>query len=112
MNLTAELITSLVSCAVSSGLGGALTYLIAKWKKNSKRTQALEEGVKSLLRNNLIDSHDRYTSRGYCPIYAKESVRHCYDSYHALGGNGVVTKLYEDIMELPEAPAEEEPPRA
>ena len=49
-----------------------------------------------------IEYHDKYTERGFCPIYAKEADRRSYEAYHALGGNGVITKLYNDIMALPE----------
>lgn len=102
MNLTAQVVTCIISCLVSSVLGGVLTCILAKWKKTLGREKALEEGVRSLLRNNLIEYHDKYTARGHCPIYVKDSARHSYEAYHELGGNGVVTKLYEDIMSLPE----------
>ena len=63
--------------------------------------------MQSLLRNQIIEYHDKYTAKGFCPIYAKEAARRCYEAYHALGGNGVITKLYNDIMALPEEdPAE------
>ena len=100
--MSATFIASLISCLVSSLVGGAVTFLVTRWKGVAKRENALREGVMSLLRNQLIEYHDRYTRRGYCPIYAKESARRSYEAYHELGGNGVVTKLYEDIMALPE----------
>lgn len=96
------LISSLISCLASSVAGGLITYLVTKWRKGVKREKALDEGVQSLLRNQLIEYHDKYVSRGYCPIYVKESARRSYEAYHELGGNGVVTKLFEDIMALPE----------
>ncbi len=102
MDWSGEFIASLISCVVSAVGGGALTYVWTKWKRNLKRERALEAGVRSLLRNNLIHYHDKYTARGCCPIYVKESARISYEAYHELGGNGVITKLYEDIMALPE----------
>ena len=64
--------------------------------------------MQSLLRNQLIEYHDKYTERGYCPIYAKEAARRSYEAYHNLGGNGVITKLFNDIMALPESASEKE----
>ncbi len=93
---------SVFSCAASSVLGGGLTYFLTRLKNGFKREKALTEGVLSLLRNQLIEYHDKYTGRGYCPIYVKESARRSYEAYHGLGGNGVITKLYEDLMSLPE----------
>ncbi len=94
-------ITAIISCCVSF-LGGALTFLVAKMKGLFKREKALGDGVQALLRNQLIEYHDKYTERGYCPIYAKESAKKSYEAYHELGGNGLITKLYNDIMALPE----------
>ena len=104
--MTATLITCIISWAVSFFLGGLASFIIAKYRGMQKREKALQDGVQSLLRNQLIEYHDKYTRRGYCPIYAKESARRSYEAYHELGGNGVITKLYEDIMALPETPAE------
>lgn len=102
MNFFSVLLPSLISCLVSFVLGGALTFFAAKCKGVFKRERALEEGLKCLLRSKLIDFHEKYTERGYCPIYVKEAARRSYEAYHNLGGNGVVTKLFRDLMELPE----------
>ena len=59
------------------------------------------EAIKSLLRSELITMHGRYTEKGEIPIYAQENVQAMYDAYHALGGNGTVTKLVDEIRELP-----------
>ncbi len=96
------LLSSVISCAVASVVGGAVTYAVTRLKNGVKREKALGEGVRSLLRSQLIEYHDKYMERGYCPIYVKESVRRSYEAYHDLGGNGVITKLYEDVMALPE----------
>lgn len=107
MNLTVTVVTSVVSCVISFFLGGALALVAAKWKGMMKRERAIGEGVKSLLRNQLIEYHEKYSDRGFCPIYVKESARRSYDAYHELGGNGLVTKLYDDLMSLPETKGEE-----
>ncbi len=102
------IISAIISCVVSFFVGGALTALFSKWKKVLKREKALEDGMKSLQRIQLIEYHDKYTERGYCPIYAKEAATRCYESYHELGGNGVITKLYNDLLALPETKDEKE----
>ena len=35
------------------------------------------------------------------PIYGKEALRRAYNAYHALGGNDVATRLYDEVMDLP-----------
>ena len=78
-------------------------------KKSAKNAdeQNIENGVQCLLRAEIIRSHDKYTARGYCPIYAKESLRRAYTAYHNLGGNDIATALYNDCISLPEHPREE-----
>lgn len=72
------------------------------------RLKAIKDGLQCLLRVEVIRSHDKYTERKYCPIYAKEALTKAYKAYHALGGNDVATTLYEEIMQLPTEPPEEQ----
>ena len=106
--MSTAIVSAIISCAVSFFVGGTLTFLVAKIKGLAKREKALGEGVQSLLRSQLIEYHDKYTERGYCPIYAKEAATRSYEAYHELGGNGVITKLYSDIMALPESEEEKD----
>ena len=84
--------------------GGAVTFagtMLIKLK-------AIKNGLQCLLRAEIIRSYDKYTERGYCPLYAKEALTRAYKAYHALGGNDVATELYHDIMELPTEPHKEQ----
>ena len=56
----------------------------------------------SLLRTEIIRQNDKYSDRGYCPIYAKDALQKEYDAYHQLGGNGTITKIFNNTMALPE----------
>ena len=92
-----------------------LAILTAAWRAVSARikvehekNEAIAEGVQSLLRESIVTNYNRYLDKGYCPIYAKESLRRMYKAYHALGGNDVATQLYKEIMELPTDPPAEE----
>lgn len=104
--MTTVIVTAIISCCVSFFLGGVLTFLVARVKGLFNREKALTDGVRSLLRNKIIEYHEKYTRQGFCPIYAKEAARSNYEAYHALGGNGVITKLFNDIMALPESKKE------
>lgn len=77
------------------------TTISARKQKRDERTEQLEAGVQCLLRAEIIRSHEKYTERGKCPIYAREALTIAYKAYHALGGNDVATELYNDLMELP-----------
>ena len=86
------------TCGLAVSISCALA---AKIKKREDRARLVEDGVESLLRLEIVRSYNEYTERGYCPIYAKESLTRAYNDYHALGGNDVATSLYEKIMALP-----------
>ncbi len=66
----------------------------------SQDEQNIENGLQCLLRAEIIRSHDKYTAMGYCPIYAKESLRRVYTAYHNLGGNDIATSLYNECLNL------------
>lgn len=55
----------------------------------------------SLLRNELVRIYEKYTKLGYCPSYMKENVNDMYQSYHKLGGNGMITTMVNEIYKLP-----------
>lgn len=98
-----QFLESALSVLFSFFLGGGVTFFVSKWKGGLKKERSLEEGVRCLLRGKLIDDHDKFMEKGYCPIYVKEAARRSYEAYHALGGNGIATKLFQDLLNLPES---------
>lgn len=77
-------------------------------KDEQQKSTAIAEGVKSLLRESIVQNYNKYQDRECCPIYAKESMKKVYESYHNLGGNDVATKLYNTLLAMPEEPKESE----
>lgn len=71
------------------------------------KNEAIAEGVQSLLRESIVSNYNLYSDRGYCPIYAKESIKKVYKAYHNLGGNDVATELYGKVLKMPEERKEE-----
>lgn len=70
--------------------------------EEKRKNEAIAEGVQSLLRESIVNSYNRYSDRGCCPIYAKESIKKVYKAYHNLGGNDVATELYNKVLKMPE----------
>lgn len=86
-----------------------LAILAGAWKKVSDRlklehdkNEAVAEGVQALLRESIVSNYNRYLEKGYCPIYAKESLKKVYHAYHNLKGNDVATSLYKKVLDMPE----------
>lgn len=82
--------------------------IYSKLKQEQEKNKAIAEGVQSLLRESIVGNYNKYTDKGFCPIYAKESIRKVYHSYHNLGGNDVATDLYNKLLKLPEEHKENE----
>lgn len=74
---------------------------IEKFEEWDNLRQNVANGVQCLLRMELIRSHEKYTAKEHCPVYAKENLTRAYKAYHALGGNDVATELYNQLMQLP-----------
>lgn len=88
-------------------IGGAFKYLHSLVKKNTADTQAVKIGIQALLRSQMITDYNKWTDRGYAPIYARDNFENCWKQYHALGVNGVMDDLHEKFLELPTEPQEE-----
>ena len=91
---------------------GVLTLVVswAGYKLNEYRKLERERELKEAARDNLqlavaramlIRECNHYISNGYAPLYAVGSVEEMYNAYHALGGNGAVTTIYQEFLRLP-----------
>ena len=70
-------------------------------KTQKKDRDANSKGTMLLLRVQLIEYHEKWMERGYITKHGLENFVEMYDAYHALGGNGMVTKLLEEVKKLP-----------
>mgnify|MGYP006874670334 CR=1 FL=1 len=55
-----------------------------------------------------MSNYNKYSEKGFCPIYAKESIKRVYVAYSDLGGNDVATGLYHKILAMPEMEQDDE----
>ena len=101
--------TGYIVTIVLSVVSGLLVYLLkvvisenrqlrqAKRSDENKKEQAISDGVQSLLRIQLIEYHDKYMRQDSIPTYAYENWDDMFKAYAALGGNGAVSRMNEDI---------------
>lgn len=99
-----DILYKLIGQAITGVLGALTAYLGTMYRIKKKENDALKAGVQALLRDRIIQSYNHYTEKGWIPIYAKESIDACYKSYEALGDNGVIDSLMEQINELQNYP--------
>lgn len=77
-----------------------LGYMVWLLKQQKKDKDANSKGTMLLLRVQLIEYHDKYMEIGEIPSYAYDIFVEMYNAYRALGGNGMVTKMYNEIQEI------------
>ena len=103
-----ELIIAVIS-GVLLMLISAGVYARKKAKKANQQREteqdtiqtALRNGVKGMLRNSIIEMYNKYSEKGYMPIYARENLKDLHEEYKALGGNGVLDGLVSQLEKLP-----------
>lgn len=85
---------------VLSPICALLVGALAGYAKAAKKTdKAMRDGMRVLLRQQLVDYHRAYVANGGpCPVTIKEQATEVYEAYHALGGNGTGTRLWDEIM--------------
>lgn len=109
------MIEEIILLAVST-LFGYVVYILKDMRKESKekeerleqqkiekekQDQAVGNGLKCLLRQNIIDYHDKYTERGYITPHGHENLQEMMETYERLGGNGTVKKMAVELNKLP-----------
>lgn len=76
-------------------------HIATQVKKEREEQKALRDGMRSLLRRQIIADCEQAMREGYCETKTKDTIEDMYESYHALGGNGVVSHLKAQTMNLP-----------
>lgn len=104
----ADVVKRLIDWAIPFACAAVVGWAVAQVKAARKeradaqeQNKNLQDGVQALLRNALIGEYNHRMSDGEFPIYARENVTAMYNAYHALGGNGTITALYEELQHLP-----------
>ena len=85
---------------VIAAIGAYSRHIAKQVRKEREEQKALRDGMRSLLRRQIIADCESAISEGYCPTARKDTIEDMYQSYHALGGNGVVTGLKDQTMNL------------
>lgn len=75
-------------------------YIVWLLKEQKKERDANSKGTMLLLRVQLLEYHEKYMALGEIPSYVYQNFNEMYEAYSELGGNGVATKMNEEIQEL------------
>lgn len=91
-------------------------YYIHKIKKRDERREAYEqqravdiltrekatnEALRALCRDRILQGYRYYTAHHGVSAQDLESMTKLYNAYHTLGGNSIITTIYDKILDLP-----------
>lgn len=82
-------------------LSAGLALLWKSFMNQRKRQKALEDGVRALLRDRIIQACDYYNSKQKISIHGLENLENMFAAYSGLDGNGTAAKMVEETRELP-----------
>lgn len=89
-------------------LSGVTGYAARRFyrRRRMRETEhaAMKEGMLALLHSEICRCHAECDRRGYANIHDRENIELLYKPYHALGGNGTGTDLYNRMRHLPTEP--------
>ena len=81
--------------------------LATRIRKSREENEELRNGVRALLMRSIAEDCEEARRQGYCTVERKKIINSMYTSYHALGGNDVITEMKNDMMRLPTERPEE-----
>lgn len=85
---------------ITAAFGVVLKRISTKLESEKKRNEAIENGVKDILRIQILDTYEKCKPVGVISVARKDAIISAYRSYHALGGNGTITQVHNEILEM------------
>ena len=86
---------------VETLFGAIIAVLTARYRNLVKKNKAIEDGVVALLHDRLYQACNHFIAKGYIDTSGLKNLEYLYKAYHALGGNGTGTELYNRAKALP-----------
>ena len=86
---------------ICGGLSLCYKRLSAKVKAQEEERKAIKAGLLAILHDRLYAECSRYIVQGCIDTDGLRNLEYLYRSYHALGGNGTGTELYNRAKALP-----------
>lgn len=91
----------LLFTGISGVLAAAYRRLSKRIKEQEQERQAIKTGLLAILHDRLYQACLHYISQGWIDDDGMKNLEYLYKSYHALGGNGTGTELYNRAKSLP-----------
>lgn len=92
---------------IVAGLTAGYARLSKKFKKERAKNQAIEDGLKGILRLQIIDTYEKCLANGkHISITRKDAIGDVYRSYLALcesqeEADDTIRQIYDEIVHMP-----------
>ncbi len=86
---------------IAAILVGLYRNMSKRIKQNREEGAALRNGMRALLKRQIIEDCEQAQRVGFCSATKKDMILDMYNCYHALGGNDVVTEMKNLMLKLP-----------
>ena len=112
MEVTMQVVLSVITTIMT----GVIGWLFHKLKKHEEKREFLEkkrldeivaqekavnDALCALCHDRILQGYRYYKKHGEISPTDLDTITSLYNAYHALGGNGTITAVYEKIVELP-----------
>ena len=89
---------------IEFGFGLIISFITFLYKKVSHYYTIMtstKNGVKVLLKGEIIRRYNEYKKLDCISLFEKEIIMDLYREYRNLGGNGIIEDVIDDISEIP-----------
>jgi hypothetical protein len=86
---------------ILTGLSFLVRRLFQDAKTARRTADAVQAGIRCMLRDRIIHSCEKYVALGCCPLPVRESLEEMHAAYRTLGGNGAIDHIVAEMNELP-----------
>ena len=108
MEVTMQVVLSVITTVMT----GVIGLLFHKFKQREEKREILEQerylrekavgnALRALCRDRILQGYINYKQRGGITAPELETINKLYNAYHALGGNGTITAIFEKIIHMP-----------
>ena len=96
MSLITEIIIDIFALTTPA-IGGYIAYIL---RKQSKEKAAISQAVLSLLQAQMLDYFSKCKERRFVTKHGFETFERMHTAYKALGANGLIDKVYEELKAM------------
>lgn len=94
------MLNSILETVITVVVTAVVTASITAFVTTKKKMKSLLKSQCSQLRIQILELADKCLEKNSITYEELDALTKAYNDYHALGGNGTITKVYEEVSSL------------